>query len=594
MTLKESSACEFLERARGKVLAVDTETNAKDIRDGRGYAVGVSICFEDPTAEYGYSFRYFPFRHLDTENNFGPRILSLLREVIETAPALIFHNAKFDIVSLSTLGIRVRSGTWFCTMIACHLINENYPYSKSLDSCCKAYLGEEWHKEMPEEMAKIIKTKGLGWEYVPAWMMESYAAWDAHITFRLRNKILPLFLSENLEEYWPYKARLIEVVIEMESRGVGVDVAKCEAMIDAADQAIQDYGDMLGGINASSSSQLVDLLINKMGLPVVKRTPGGKPSTDREAIGIYEEILENLGSPIAEYILGYRGWVKAKSAFYGAYLEHLSPDGRLRPSYRHHKDSEEGGTVTGRLSCANPNLQQIPRKSDKPWNGAVKSAFKPSEGYLLWEADYSQLELRLGTAYAKEPTLKRVFIEGRDIFTEMSGWLGWPRHNVKTFVYSTQYGAGKTRISHVFQVSPDKAQELINQYYDMFPGFRAVTQNASAKAMANRKIRLWSGRYRHFAKPRDEAHKAFNSLIQGGAADVVERIMIALFDEVDQKSNGEVRMLLQVHDSVIFEIKQGREQYWESRILEVMQNVNQICADFDVKFAVDFHRFGGD
>lgn len=486
-------------------------------------------------------------------------------------------------------------------MIAAHLINENYPYAKSLEACCKAYLGPQWHKEVTPELQALMDLElpdgTKGWALITAAQIWDYGAHDAEITFRLRDKILPLFLAEDLQNYWPHKARLIEVVIEMEKRGVGIDQDLCRSMVDTATQAIEDYEEMLGDYKPTSPKQMKALLIDKLGLPIVKWTKGGKnsppvPCFDKEAMAVYEEILERQSNPFAEYILAHRGWTKARSAYYQAYLDHLSPDGRLRPSYRHHKDSEEGGTVTGRLSCANPNLQQIPRQTTKAWNGNVKAAFRASVGFSLFEADYSQLELRLGTAYAGVDSLKRVFIEGRDIFTEMAGLLGWERHNTKTFVYSTQYGAGATRISNVFGVSREAAQALIEQYYQLYPGFRRVSQNAAAKALSNRKIRLWSGRYRHFAKPSEENHKAFNSLIQGGAADIVERIMIALFDEVDQKSNGEVRMLLQVHDSVIFEIKQGREDYWRPRILEVMENVNNICTNFDVRFAVDIHEFG--
>jgi DNA polymerase-1 len=591
----EIAANEFLRAARGRLLAVDTETNGRDIRDGRGYAMGLSIAYKDDDGQYHKW--YFPFRHMHGYN-LRKHTLRVAKEVIETAPGLIFHNAKFDIVSLATLGINVPSGRWFCTMIAAHLINENYPYSKSLEWCCRAYLGAEWHKEISPELKAYQEMKlpgdANGWELIPSELMWDYGAHDAEITFRLRDRLLPLFLAEDLHNFWPHKARLIEVVIEMEKRGIGVDEDLCKNMVSAADQAIQDYEEMLGDYKPTSQKQMKELLIDKMGLPVVKWTKGKvpQPSFDKEAMGVYEEIMERLNSPYAEYILAHRGWTKARAAYYQAYLDHRSPDGRLRPSYRHHKDSEEGGTVTGRLSCANPNLQQIPRRTDKPWNGNVKAAFRPTPGYSLWEADYSQLELRLGTAYANVQSLKEVFLDGRDIFTEMAGLLGWPRQNTKTFVYSTQYGAGATRISNVFGVSRDAAQGLIEQYYSMYPGFRAVSQNAAAKALANRKLRLWSGRYRHFQKPSDEAHKAFNSLIQGGAADIVERVMVALFERVDQVSNGEVRMLLQVHDSVVFEIKNGTEEKWVPKIIEVMEDVNNICTNFDVRFAVEMKRFG--
>jgi DNA polymerase-1 len=588
----DSEAMEFLDECNSAgIIAVDTETTGLNTRDGRDYIQGVSIGYKKDSESFE-SF-YFPFRHR-YGSNYGHLVQERVRKIIESAPTIVFHNAKFDIVALRQIDIQTRSGSWIDTMLMAHLINENWPYSKSLDTLAQSYLSSGHTKQMPEEVASIVNNKALGWAFVPSHYMFDYGRIDAEVTLELFFALWPKFTAEGLENFWPHKARLIEVVIEMESRGVKVNMPFVESMIDAAEQAIQDYGDMFGG-NPGSAKFLQQKLLEELHLPVVKRSgKTGKPSFDREAMRVYEQILTDMGSPIADDILAYRGWVHAKGLFYEPYKNLVSPDGRIRPSYKHHKDSDDGGTVTGRLSCADPNLQQIPRVSNKSWNGRVKRCFTGSDGFTLWEADYSQLELRLGTAYANEQYLKEVFRDGRDIFTELSQTLGWDRQHTKSFVYSTQYGAGKTRISHVFGVSENQAQALINQYYNQFPRFKQVSESAKNKCLVERKLRLWSGRYRHFANPREENHKAFNSLIQGGAADIVERVMVRLFDTVDQQSNGEVRMLLQVHDSVIFEIKNGREEYWKPAILSVMEDVNNICVDFDVRFAVDFHKFGGD
>lgn len=580
----------WISNARGKHIAVDTETTGLQIRDDRDYIQGVSVAYKDHGVATSV---YLPFRHKFGEN-YDIEVRQALKELIEAAPSLVFHNAKFDIVALNQLGIKVPSRRWIDTMMMAHLVNENWPRSKRLDDCAKAYLPAGRTKEMPEEMAAIVKNPNLGWAYVSSELMYDYARIDSEVTLDLFAVLWVKFKEEGLDTYWPHKARLIEVVIEMERRGVKINMPFVEQMIDAADQAIQDYQEVLGG-NPGSPLFLQQKLIGQLGLPVVKASAKtGRPSFDKEAMGVYDQILADRNDELAKQIMAYRGWTHARGLFYLPYKNLVSPDGRIRPSYKHHKDSDDGGTVTGRLSCADPNLQQIPRVTDKEWNGRVKKCFVGSEGFTLWEADYSQLELRLGTAYANEPYLKTVFREGRDIFTELSQVLGWDRQHTKGFVYSTQYGAGKTRISHVFSVSENQAQQLINQYYERFPRFKAVSESAKNRCLANRKIKLWSGRFRHFQNPTEENHKAFNSLIQGGAADVVERVMVRLFDEIDQKSNGEVRMLLQVHDSVIFEIKDGREDYWGPKIMEVMSDVNNICTNFDVVFAVDFHKFGGD
>src|SRR5690606_37419619 len=167
---------------------------------------------------------------------------------------------------------------------------------------------------------------------------------------------------------------------------------------------------------------------------------------------------------------------------------------------------------------------------------------------------------------------------------------GLERDPTKTYVYSTQYGAGINRLVSALGVTPAKAAQIRDDYYAAYPGFREIQDRVKSMCMRYKKVELWSGRYRHFSNPKKEAHKSFNSVIQGGAADIVERKMIEVYHKVDKVSNGEVRMLLQVHDSIIFEIKSGRADYWLPQIKEIMSNVNSLRpGGFGVHFAVDAH-----
>jgi DNA polymerase-1 len=249
---------------------------------------------------------------------------------------------------------------------------------------------------------------------------------------------------------------------------------------------------------------------------------------------------------VASLIKEYRGWQKAVSAAYRPYLSLRGPDDRLRCSYKTH------GTATGRLSCSEPNLQQIPKSSDKPWNGKVKNCFIAKPGFKLINADFSQLELRLATAYAGEEELKKVFEEGRDIFTEMSKQLGMSRHDTKTLVYSMQYGAGEQRIMDVFGVDRNEAKKIRANYFATYPHFRRLNERCTEKVEEAGKIKIWSGRYRHF-DDRNDSYKAMNSVIQGGAADIVERIMVRCYEELESE---DCSMLLQVHDSITFEVRE--------------------------------------
>lgn len=563
-------------------LAVDTETNGEDIRDGRGFAIGLSISWGLPGSISRTD--YFPFRHKNG-NNLEHDILLQLKKLLESHACLVFHNAKFDLVSLETLGIKIGYyQKFYDTMLMAHLIDENRPFSgKGLDSVSKYYLEDEG-KRKSNDFIKAVEN--FGWGGVPSWLMAEYAAYDADMTRRLFDFLKPKFDAEGLENYWEYKRKFVHVIKRMESRGVRVDTKLCEFESTLGESQMQDILEILGYENMGPKA-LEDLLISKLELPVVKSSAKtGKPSFDKEAMAQYEEMLERTDDSTAKYVLAYRGWQKSVSSNYRAYLELLSPDGRLRPNYKLH------GTRTGRMSCEKPNLQQIPRVSEKPWNGKMKSAFIAAPGYKLWEADYGQLELRLATAYANERSLIDIFGDDRDVFTEMAEELGMARHDTKTLVYTIQYGGGITRLSTVFGISADRATEIREDFYARYQGFRHISNVAQRTTQRKGKIKLWSGRYRHFLDRTNEAHKAFNSVIQGGAADIVERSMIRLYEELD---NDECRMLLQVHDSVVFEIKEGMEEKYLPEIERIMTDVrtdNTEQPTFGVRFKVDIHQWG--
>lgn len=561
--------------AKEQYVALDTESTGQDVRDGRGFGIGLSLAGIHCNI---LLHSYVPIRHSHGGNVDHSEFQRLKKAIEEYDGYLIFHNAKFDLVSLETMGIKYQ-GKFYDTMLMAHLVNENLPYEKSLNACVKMYVGEDQSKKNEGAFQEAVKA--FGWD-MPVAFMKEYASWDAALTIQLFNALFEEFKDNVSWDYWEHKQKFVRVIIEMERQGILIDTKKCEDMIAIGESNMQDVIDALGGLNPGSSKDLEELLINTMKLPVVKSSEKtGKPSFDKFAMQAYEEMLEAKNDDTAEQILAYRGWQKTVSSNYRAYLGLLSPDGRLRPNYKLH------GTKTGRLSCEKPNLQQIPKESAKEWNGDLKETFIPTPGYKLYEADYSQLELRLATAYAKEDSLKRVFAEGRDIFTEMSRGLGMSRQDTKTLVYSIQYGGGINRIVNIFGVTPGRAAEIRDNFFNTYLGFKRVSNMAKNKCLVEGRVRIWSGRFRHFRFRRDEAHKAFNSVMQGGAADIVEKTMVKLHEQVVDEN---CRMLLQVHDSVWFEIKEGMEEEYFPKIEEIMTNVEN--GDFGVKFAIDIHKIG--
>ena len=566
---------QFLELAMfSPFLAIDTETTGYEIRDGRGWAMGISLCYE--LAPGVMQSAYFPFRHKNG-GNYDPTLLDKARHLIENHPALVFHNAKFDLVSLATLGIRP-SGLFYDTMIMAHMVNENL-MSKALDYLSKYYLKDPG-KEKMEALELFIKS--MGWENVPSVLMCDYACKDAELTLMLFMLLDGIMQVEKLydNDLWDYEQQFIRLLIKMEGRGVLIDTELSESQYEYGLAEMARLAKALGA-NPASPKDLEKLLITELGLPVFKQTPGGKPSFDKSAMVKYDAALMKMGdNDAAKSILAYRGWQKTTSSNYKAYLDLLSPDGRLRPNYKIH------GTVTGRLSCEKPNLQQIPRTSDHPWNGNLKSAFIAKEGFTLYEADYSQLELRLASAYAHENGLINAFATGRDVFSEMAEELGMPRHDVKTLTYTIQYGGGINRLMEVFGFDEYDAKQVRENFYARYPGFRKVTNIASVTAKNNGSVKLWSGRKRHFASPKDEAHKAFNSVIQGGAAEIMKRTMLRMHDQLD---NEDARMLLQVHDSIVFEVN---DKYRDDVLPEIKRIMESVEPDFGVHFACDVHEWG--
>lgn len=557
------------------VVVLDTETNAKDIRTEEGYMTSFSLCISLTGNDYYVC--YFPVAQgAEPELN---EDWQWFKDFLENFKGiLVMHNAKFDLEVLYRHGVKY-TGRWYCTMLMAHLINENFPFSKDLSSCVMHYVDKKLKKKDDKyfDWAK----KHYGWENIPILIMRPYAEQDAYITYRLFQKLLPLFEKEVPEAYWKHKKRFMEVVRTMERHGVLIDQTMSRKMIEIGEREMEEISAQLHGFNPGSTKDLESLIIGKLKLPVVKLTPGGAPSFDKEAMEEYERLLEVSDDKTAQLVLAYRGWQKTVSSNYKSYLEKVSSDGRLRPNYKLH------GTKTGRSSCSDPNLQQIPRSSSKPWNGNLKQAFVAAPGYELWEFDYSQLELRLATAYAKIPELIEVFNEGRDIFSEMAVGLGMQRQGTKTFVYATQYGAGIDRLMHSLKVSRERAEEIRANYRLTYPGFVAVSNRASRLCRASGRVQLWSGRYRHFWNKKDDAHKAFNSVCQGGAADIVETVMVRLYDEL--YNPDECRILLTIHDSVVFEIKSDMVKDYTPRIKEIMEDVRP---DFGVKFAVEYKQFG--
>lgn len=586
LTLSADDKIDILNAA--EILTVDTE--------GMEYMLGFSAATD------GLPFGiYLPYAHA-TGN------LTLLQQqkafdILHKKEALVFHNAIHDLAVLNRAGCDYK-GKFYDTMLMAHWVNENRA-DYSLNAVSRAYGGEP--KEMPEQMSALIDTDG--WDSVPAEWMDLYSSNDSLITHKAFRKILPDFQSQGFEAIWEVEQEFLrKVMMPMKELGIKVDLNFAVKEWMRGKAAMEECIKELGW-KPSSPKALEAFLMGEMGFPAVKHSKSCKkcfptdrrqralpvashtarPSFDKDAMAEYDLMLERKADTRAKTILRYRGWQKTVSSNYEAYVRLADSNGILHPGYKLH------GTRTGRLSCADPNLQQIPKSSKKEWNGNLKDAFVSRDpDYDLWTVDYSQLQFRMTVAYARQMDLVDVFNDpDRDIFTEMATDMGWERGNVKTLVYLILFGGGAKRASDAFGVSLAKGGELVEEFHARYPNIRRVAKEAEQAARRQGYVTYWTGRRRHF--PRGSAYyRAFNSVIQGGEAEIIKRAMIALATEV---CDDNCRLLLQIHDEVVFEIRRGMEDEYLTKAQAVMEAAGKQFCDspkmtVDIRFATSRGKWG--
>lgn len=554
------------------LIAVDTETTGLDVRNGRDYLMGICLSVGD----FG---GYLPFRH--PTGNLPWNVLDWLVKIMSKKD-LTWHNRKFDFHSFATLGVDPLEfkGKQYCTMVLASLMDEEL-YSKELDSLAKLLLKEEKFKK--DEINKWGDI--FGRETLPPEMNAEYGTQDAHLTYRLREYIWPRIVKEGLDNvWWDTELPFNTLLYKMERRGVGVNRDFCQRKAEQGNKRL----DVIRGefsFNPGSSQQLGKYFLDELGLPVLKHTKSckkchyqhmpvhtheGPASFDKQAMEEYDEILVASNNPAAKLISEYRGWQKAVSSLYEPMLTKVGPDGRVRTEFHQHR------TVTGRLSSSDPNLQQIPRGSEKLWNGDAKSAFHAGmDGFRLLGWDYSQLELRIASAYGNESLLLKEFNDTSKkadpfavlaplIFGELTPDT---RQWTKTFVYANLYGAGIDRIAATLGRPREEVEGLYANYHDSIPGILKVSKQVENLIKQRGYVKYWDGRRRHIRNKAD-AYKGWNSVNQGGAAQLVKKAQLKCAEFEDEHCE----MRLQVHDEIGFAIEEGYEHKYEPLIKHAMQD----------------------
>lgn len=586
----------ILDKAENGFVAFDTENNGHVNLFDRGVIVyGFSICVK---VDGQYLAEYFPVAHRRGTNYSRGFWEPILRKVINKK--IIAHNINFDARSARMIleeDLDKPFDYFFDTTRMGHILDENAYDSKqrgplsspTLENCCLYFLGKPGKVKSPIFQALM---KLYGWEGIAPSEIREYAEADAVAAYQLGEYLMKRLQNEkgadNIKYWRELEMPNFKSTYSMKTYGVAIDIDFCKEWEERCEANMYRLRSELG-FDPAKSTELAPVIYDQLGLPVIMKKRKGKeptPTLDKDAMEQYEKMLEHLDNPIARQIIEYRGWGKAVSSYYRPYQNLVDPDGRLRPDFKNH------GTLNGRYACSNPNLQQIPKTDEdklesKPWSAHVKECFIPMEGHELWEFDYSQLELRLGAAFGMDQKLLDIFNDpnDRDIFTEMAAEMGWKRQDVKSFVYSIDYGAGAGRVSDIFGVSKERASQYIEEFYATYTGLGGANSKAKYEASTTGKLKYWSGHYRHF-KSANDAYKAFNSKIQGGSADLVKKVMNNINRELP-----EVRMILQVHDALWFEFPTGKVESYSTDVKRIMED--PFNGDKTVVFKVDGHRVGG-
>jgi DNA polymerase-1 len=566
-------------------LSFDTETTAMNARWAE--LVGCSFAWK-PGEAY-----YVPFRAPAGEPQLDPAIaLPLLKPILESPQiAKLGQNIKYDAIVFRAAGIQV-AGIDCDTMVADYLL-EPGERSHGLDDLARRYLS---HTNIP--IAELIGTgkKQIRMDQVPVEKITRYAAEDADVSLRLADLLVPKLKQEQLTElFTTLEVPLIEVLVEMEYNGVKVDPARLKELSErfgARMQTLRDEIFMLAGreLNIDSPKQLAQLLFEELKLPVLKKTKTGA-STDAEVL---EELA--LKHPLPAKIVEYRQFTKLKSTYADALMQLIHPHtGRVHTSFK------QDVAATGRLSSQDPNLQNIPIRTEE--GRAIRSAFIPGEaGWKLLTADYSQIELRVLAHYCGDANLQRAFAEDRDIHSQVASEVYGvaleavtkeQRRSAKAINFGVIYGQSAFGLARSLGIPNDEAADFIDAYFAGYPGVDAFILKTLLECRKQGHVTTISGRKRPVQGVRDPfslrdkrqrnlpERIAINTVIQGSAADIIKRAMITVLRRLREERLA-ARLLLQIHDELVFECPPEELTQLKALVTESMSSAAQLSVPLKV------------
>ncbi|MFG0454423.1 DNA polymerase I [Shewanella mangrovisoli] len=568
------------------LMAVDTETTSLDYMVAE--LVGLSFAVEAGKAAY------LPLAHdyVGAPTQLDKQIaLEKLRPLLEDAKLKkVGQNLKYDISVLANAGIQLQ-GVVFDTMLESYVFN-SVASRHDMDGLALKYLG---HKNIAFEDIAGKGAKQLTFNQIPLETAAPYAAEDADITLRLHQHLWPRLEKETelASVFTDIELPLIQILSDIERQGVFIDSMLLGQQSDELARKIDELEtkayDIAGEkFNLSSPKQLQVLFFEKLGYPVIKKTPKGAPSTAEEVL-----VELALDFPLPKVILEHRSLTKLKSTYTDKLpLMVNAKTGRVHTSYH------QANAATGRLSSSEPNLQNIPIRTEE--GRRIRQAFIAPQGRKILAADYSQIELRIMAHLSQDAGLLKAFAEGKDIHrataaevfgTDFDSVTSEQRRRAKAVNFGLIYGMSAFGLARQLDIPRNEAQTYIDTYFARYPGVLRYMEETRASAaelgyvstLFGRRLYLPEIRDRNAMRRQAAERAAINAPMQGTAADIIKKAMISIADWIKTDTQGEIAMIMQVHDELVFEVDADKAEALKLKVCELMAK----AANLDVELLAE-------
>ena len=567
------------ELKKENIICFDTETDSSD--PILANPVGISVSVRPGKAWY------IP---VNVEGSLSAdQVWSVMKPLFESpGKTWVAHNFKYDYIILKKEGIEI-SGKAFDTMIAAYLIDANQKLK--MDFLVKKYLD---YQAIPIEKLIGSGRKQKTMDEIPYEEVVDYACEDADITLQLYEVLkVELEKDELLEIAYDVDFPLMKVLAKMELTGIRLDIDMLSKFSEELNRDLKEAESRIfeeSGVefNLNSPQQLGEVLFEKMGIPSIKKTKTGQHSTA-------ESVLVQLANDydVPGLILDYRNLSKLKSTYVDALPKLVD-----KRSGRIHTNFNQAVAATGRLSSSNPNLQNIPIRTER--GREIRKAFIPEEGFQILAADYSQVELRVIASISGDENMSKAFREGEDIHARTAKEIfnldrlddvtPDQRRKAKEVNFGIPYGVSAYGLASRLGISNSEAKEMIDQYFERFPGVQTYIDETTEFATKHGYVKTMMGRRRYIPdinsrnwNVRSFAERtAINMPIQGTAADIIKLAMIRIQEYLEDE-NLKTRMLIQVHDELVFELHKTESDEVSAKIRELMEK----AMDLDVPLKVD-------